>query len=273
MTRLRYQPFDWYETPRYYDIVYDGDSAAEVQFLVDVYAAHGAGSRGGGAHGRGGRARRTRPRVLEPACGTGRHFPGLVARGFTCVGFDIEEGMLAMARARCPEATLTRQSMQTFRVRGHFDLAFNLLSSFKHILDPEGATSHLRRIADALHPGGLYILGLHESEYDLPHRKRERWQGHRDDTHVTVNLQVWPANPTTRLEHVRSRLIVEQGGERRGYESHWDFRTYDDHEIRSLIAEEPRLRLEAVYGFEHRVDRPHELGGERLDHVLVLRRG
>ena len=101
MTRLRYQPFDWYETPRYYDIVYDGDSAAEVQFLVDVYAAHGAGSRGGGAHGRGGRARRTRPRVLEPACGTGRYLRVLASRGHRAIGFD-REGVMVHAQGGGP---------------------------------------------------------------------------------------------------------------------------------------------------------------------------
>ena len=52
-----YAPFNWYETPLYYDIVFDVDTGRETDFLCDVWSRH-ATSRG--------------RRVLEPACGSGK---------------------------------------------------------------------------------------------------------------------------------------------------------------------------------------------------------
>ena len=53
----RFETIDWYETPKYYDIVFDVDTSKEADFLEVVCARHG-GTRG--------------KRVLEPACGSGR---------------------------------------------------------------------------------------------------------------------------------------------------------------------------------------------------------
>ena len=257
---MRYLPFDWYETPKYYDIIFDADTEREAAFLDDVYDEHGSPP-----------TRRHR-RVVEPACGSGRLLAAMKRRGWRVEGFDLSEGMIAAARRRCPRAKLSIQPMQDFRVEPGVDLAFNLVSSFKHVLTERGARSHLRCMARCLRPGGLYVLGIHESEYAWEGRKRERWVVERDGVHVVCNIQVWPPNRRTRLEKVRSRLVVTERGISRGYESRWDFRTYDAGQIRSLLRSCRALEHVATYGFDHRLDAPHELGGDRLDHVLVLRR-
>jgi SAM-dependent methyltransferase len=257
---MRYLPFDWYETPTYYDIVFDADTQREAAFLDEVYDDHASPPR------------RRRPRVLEPACGSGRLLKAMKERGWRVEGFDLSDGMIAAARRRLPRGKITKQAMQDFAVEPGVDLAFNLVSSFKHVLTEEGARGHLRCMANVLRKGGLYVLGIHESEYGVDHKKRERWVAERDGVHVVCNIQVWPPHRRKRVEKVRSRLVVTEGGERRGYESHWDFRTYDAGQIKRLLRSEPRLDHLATYGFEHRLDSRHEIGGERLDHVIVLRR-
>jgi SAM-dependent methyltransferase len=258
---MRYEPFDWYETPKYYDIVYDQDTEDEARFLLDVYDKHALPP-----------PRRRRPRALEPACGTARLLRALKARGFSVEGFDISDGMIAAASARIGAKRVSKQSMQRFKARPGVDLAFNLVSSFKYVLHDKGAEGHLHCMADALRPGGLYVLGVHESDYDDNRRKRERWVAKRGGVHVVCNVQVWPPDRDTRREKVRSRLVVTQNGRKQGYESHWVFRTYDAAELEQLMASEPRFEHVETYGFEHRLDAPHVLGGDRLDHVLVLRR-
>ena len=59
MPAARYVELDWYDTPRYYDLVFDADTRREADFLETMHARH---------------ARRSKPgrRVLEPACGSGR---------------------------------------------------------------------------------------------------------------------------------------------------------------------------------------------------------
>lgn len=259
---MHYRPFDWYETPKYYDIIFDTDTEREAAFLDGVYDEHASPPR----------PRRRGRRVLEPACGSGRLLAAMKDRGWRVEGFDISEGMIAAARKRCPRAKLSIQPMQDFRADDEADLAFNLVSSFKHVLTERGARSHLACIARALRPGGLYVLGIHESEYSWQGRKRERWVAERDGVRVICNIQVWPPDRRARLEKVRSRLVVTEDGQRRGYESRWDFRTYDAPQIRSLLRSARTLEHVATYGFDHRIDAPHELGGDRLDHVLVLRR-
>ena len=45
-------------------------------------------------------ARSAGPRVLVPACGTGGHVAALAERGFSVLGFDADEDMVAFARQR-----------------------------------------------------------------------------------------------------------------------------------------------------------------------------
>lgn len=255
---MRYEPFDWYETPLLYDIVHGQGSDDDAAFVDAAHTLYGGRSR--------------TKRALEPACGSGRVMLGLHDRGWNVVGFDTSEGMLALAAKRCPRSALSRQSMVDFRLRGRFDLAYNLASTFKHLESERDARRHLVRVADVVRSGGLYLLGLHASNYDDSRRKRERWTGRRDGTHVVCNMQRWPADARRRRERARARLIVERNGRTRRYETCWNFRSYDATELRGLIAQEPRFQHLATYGFDHDLRRPHALGDGQLDHVLVLRR-
>ena len=63
----RYESFNWYEEPLYYDIIFDTDTDREADFLQAVYKQY-ITTRGS--------------RVLEPACGTGRLVAEMARRGF-----------------------------------------------------------------------------------------------------------------------------------------------------------------------------------------------
>ncbi|MEM9692824.1 MAG: class I SAM-dependent methyltransferase [Myxococcota bacterium] len=260
-----YLPFDWYATPHYYDIVFDTTTTSEGQFLLGCYERYAAG---GPATGR----------TLEVACGTGRLMGYLAEAGWHADGFDQSEGMLTHARRRmrAHPSRLWRDDMQTFRTADRYDLVFSLLSSFKYLLTEEQARAHLECVARALRPGGIFVLGVHTSEYGYRARTRERWVGQREGLRVTCNLQAWPADRSTRREAVRSRLIVEHLGkaeQTQRYETHWQFRTYDEHELSATLGAAPNLDLVATHGFDHNLEHTHSLlYGDRLDHVLVLRR-
>ena len=257
---MRYEPFEWYEVPLYYDIVFDQTTAEEAAFVEAVFVEHAAV-----------RPRRGRT-VLEPACGSGRLLQERARRGWRAAGFDASAGMVALAAARAPDASIWRDDMISFRTRSTFDLAFNLLSTFKHVERERDAQRHLGRVAEVLRPGGLYVLGVHTTDYEETRRRRERWVAARDGVEVTCNIQVWPADRAARRERVRARLVVDDHGETRRLESHFNFRTYDEEELEALVASEPRLRHVATYGFDHDIRRPRAMGDGRLDQVLVLRR-
>jgi SAM-dependent methyltransferase len=138
-----FEELDWYETPRWYDLVFDADTEREADFLEEVLEVHGE------SPGR---------RVLEPACGSGRLVAELARRGWQVSGFDASDAMLEHARERLAAAglaaRLTRGRLEEVRVRGRFDLAHCLVSTFKYVLDEEGARAHLAGVA---HRAGVCI--------------------------------------------------------------------------------------------------------------------
>jgi len=256
---------DWYEQPRDYDIVFDADTRKEADFLAAIAARHGLAK----AFERG-------ARVLEPACGSGRLIEELAARGQRVTGFDASASMLRYARERLARrglrARLLEARLEDFALRGRFDFAHCLVSTFKYVLDEAGARAHLECVARALEPGGIYVLGFHLSDYADRRRTRERWQARRGKVHVTCNIQSWPANRGTRLERVRSRLLVRGDGAPRRYETSWDFRTYDAAQFRRTLRSVSALEHLETFGFDYELARPLPFDGERLDCVLVLRR-
>ncbi|MHC4949061.1 MAG: class I SAM-dependent methyltransferase, partial [Planctomycetota bacterium] len=163
-----WRPFDWYEhDPLYYDIVFDADTAKEAAFLEAVHARHGAGGR----------------RMLEPACGSGRLVLAMAKAGYDVTGFDVSPAMLRFARRRLDDAgvraRVARGRMESFAFARPFDVAHCLVSTFRYLLDEASAAAHLACVADALRPGGVYVLGLHVCDYDQVGCARERWTADR----------------------------------------------------------------------------------------------
>ena len=267
---MHYASFDWYETPRFYDIVFDVTTAAEADFVAAVYDEHVVVGRRKRPRPR--QLEGVRPRCLEVACGTGRLMKAMSRRGFEVEGFDASQGMVRYAKRRMPGAHIWQDLMQSFQWRGRYDCMFNLLSTFKYLDPQQEASDHLKRAADAMVVGGIYVLGIHTSDYAHRRKRRERWVGQRGGTEVVCNIQSWPVERATRTERVRSRLIVDEGEVVRGYETSWTFRTYDLDELKALLALEPRFELAATYGFDHDPGEPRHLDDGRDDHVLVLRR-
>ncbi len=259
--RRGYTSIDWYDTPSYYDIVFDADTSREADFLEAAFERFSA------ARGR---------RVLEPACGSGRLAAEMARRGWSVTGFDLNESMLAYAARRLERAGLSaaifRADMSSFAVRGTFDLAHCLVSTFKYLLDEASARAHLERVAHALSPGGIYVLGFHLSEYANRGRVRERWVERRGGTTVVCNTQVEPADRRSRTEAVRARLIVRTRGRELRSETRWRFRTYDEREVARLLRSVPELEHVATYDFGYRIDAPRDWPDDQLDCVFVLKK-
>ena len=255
---------DWYDTPRWYDIVFDVGTAREADFLEEMAQKHGPARR----------ARRLR--VLEPASGSGRLVAELARRGHTVTGFDLSDAMLDFARERLAQrglsARLSKNDMADFAFRGPFDLAHCLVSTFKYLLDEQSARSHLECVASALVPGGIYVLGFHLSDYAQEGVVRERWVETRGGVTVTCNTQLAAPDRRTRLEAVRTRLAVAKDSGDLRTETHWKFRAYDARQVRRLFASVPALELVALHDFTYDASRTRDLTDDQLDCVFVLRR-
>ena len=103
-------------------------------------------------------------RILDLACGPGRHAAELERLGGRVVGFDLSRAMLRRARDRMG-ARLVRGDMRALPFRdGSFALAVNLFTSFGYFLDDDEHRRVVRQVAAALTPGGHFVLDYLNAE-------------------------------------------------------------------------------------------------------------
>lgn len=103
-------------------------------------------------------------RVLDLACGPGRHAAELERLGAHVVGFDLSRAMLRRARERS-RAALVRGDMRALPFRaGSFQLAVNLFTSFGYFLDDGEHGLVVAQVAAALAPGGSFVLDYLNAE-------------------------------------------------------------------------------------------------------------
>jgi SAM-dependent methyltransferase len=104
-------------------------------------------------------------RILDLACGPGRHAAELERLGGQVVGFDLSRAMLRRARERT-RAALIRGDMRALPFRdGTFALAVNLFTSFGYFLDDGEHRLVVRQVAAALAPRGRFVLDYLNAEH------------------------------------------------------------------------------------------------------------
>lgn len=262
---MKQEKRDWYDTPLYYDIIYDADTRKEADLLEHVFAKHAS-------------VGRTR-RVLEPACGSGRLVIEMARRGWSVSGFDGSAKMLGFARERLAKAKLKARLwegwMQSFEVPTgvRYDLAHCLINTFRYLLTEKDARSFFQRVSAALRPGGVFVLGLHLTDYDRTNCEHERWVMDRKGVHVVCNTRTWPADRRNRIEKLRTRLVITHKGRAHRQETVWEYRTYDVPQMKRLLkAAAPDLEIMECHDFTYDAVSPRELDDEYADLVLTLRK-
>ena len=257
---------DWYDTPRWYDMVFDPGTPTEADFVMQLAERYGRGPLRS---------------VLEPACGSGRMVVELARRGVRVEGFDLNTHMLAAAQAKLDRLAARGHDLNTrLRVADmravpagpKVDAAHCLVSTFKYILDEEGALAHLRGVAQRLKPGGSYVLGVHITDYAHPQAAVERWTTQRRGTKVVCVTRTFPAERRTRTEAVRTRLTVTRGAKTHRQETNWTFRTYSPLQLVRLVRESGCFGIAGTFDFHHDARVERELEDGRQDVVLVLKK-
>lgn len=101
-------------------------------------------------------------RILDVACGHGRHSLELARRGFRVSGFDISEPSPALARRQAADEGLdlsfVQGDMRELPWKGEFDAAINLFTAFGYFPDEAENEQAAASIAGALRPGGRFLI-------------------------------------------------------------------------------------------------------------------
>jgi len=244
-----------YQQAEVYDRLYAWDVADERDFVL-------AASRRWGV---------ARPRrVLEPFCGTGRLLAAMP--GFR-VGLDRSAAMLRRAEAR-GLAVLRADARDLPLATSSFDLAFNLIDSFRHLRTRGAARAHLRGVARLLRPGAAYVLGFDLAGHGPVDVSEDRWRVEEDGTAVEARIGgLGDLDPDTRLETVRAEVEVRRNGalERR-VESLWPMRVWSPGEFEELLDEDGRFEPVACFHGGYDLSAPVELGELSGSSLIVLRR-
>ena len=197
-------------------------------------------------------------------CGPGRL---LRAMPGWAVGLDISGGMVRHAAQTNP---VFRADAARFGVReGSFDLAFNLIDSFRHLPTEQAAHDHLRCTARALKRGAVYVLGL-EINGDLPaDTHRDEWAIERDGHTLKGFVEgLGDASDETRSETMRVHYEFD-GVPREFFHT---MRTYTRRQIEDLVDAEASFEIAAVFDRHYDLGNPIELSEVAGSAVLVLRK-
>ncbi|MHA2071669.1 MAG: class I SAM-dependent methyltransferase [Candidatus Thorarchaeota archaeon] len=103
-------------------------------------------------------------RVLDMACGSGRHVVALASLGFDVVGFDTSEGMITAARNHAKIAEVEVEfhiaDMQSFPsiVDGSFDVVLCLGNSLALLPSLEVLQNVIEIVHDVLRPSGSFFF-------------------------------------------------------------------------------------------------------------------
>ena len=198
----------WFETAfrkQYLDLYYHRDDEAakgEAEFAVKALGL------------------REGARVLDVACGAGRHARAMSTHGVRVVGVDLSRDLLAEAE----EVVRVRGDMRALPFDGAFDAATSFFTSFGYF-DDDGNRAALASIARAIRTGGTFLLDFLNAvvvETGLVPESREERDGR------TYNIR-------RRIEggRVLKDVTIEEEGLKLRYSE--SVRLYSHHELVVLL--------------------------------------
>ncbi len=208
-------------------------------------------------------------RVLDSACGHGRHAIELAARGYDVVGVDVNPYAIATAQQTAAERGLAnkvrfvRGDLRDLAFVEAFDAGFNYFTSFGHLENEEEDERSLHSIACALKSGGPFLL----ETMNLYHlaavfRPSDDWEAYSTGYSMMAERE-WDV-VKGRL-HERRIIRDPQGVEHR-YEA--DLRIYSATELSAMYY---RVGLNVEQALSAPDGGPCSLGSFRL--ALVGRKG
>lgn len=140
-------------------------------------------------------------RVLDVACGKGRHSRVLREHGLKVLGFDLSENSINQANIYgSDELKFKVHDMREPLNEGLFDAAFNLFTSFGYFDRSEHDLISLRNIYHALNAGGCFVQDYLNAEpilKELPSQGNTEidgveysWIKHFDQGQIIKDIQV-----------------------------------------------------------------------------------
>jgi len=188
---------DWFSSPFYHRLYFERDEKEAEVFIQKLihFLQPKPGSR-----------------MLDVACGRGRHSCILAKMGFNVTGFDLSFQSIEYAKQfESDNLTFYQHDMRYPFWVNYFDYAFNFFTSFGYFSTRREHDDAIRTIATSLKPGGIFVidyLNTHYVEDRLVHNDWKNVAGtsyeiHRweDETHFYKKMIIHDASLSVPEEH------------------------------------------------------------------------
>jgi SAM-dependent methyltransferase len=131
----------------------------------------------------------TDSRMLDLACGKGRHSKLLASKGYLVNGVDLStESIKAARRHRTPFLDFHEHDMRVpFRLN-HFDYVFNFFTSFGYFREEAENNMVVKAISDSLKPKGMMMIDFLNVSYA---EERQNFHEIKELDGITYSISKW----------------------------------------------------------------------------------
>ena len=141
-------------------------------------------------------------RILDLACGFGRHSLLFAGRGFSVVGVDITEAFINDARSSAKRESLTAEfihvDIRDISFVNEFDVVINMGDGAIGYLENDAENLKVfDKIADALKPGGKHFMAIRNAEFAEHCCPRREWE--IGENAMAIALLEWDKETRTML--------------------------------------------------------------------------
>ena len=232
---------DWFNSP-YYHKLYAHRDTNEAANFIDKLITHLQPKMGA--------------KMLDVACGKGRHSMQLAANGFDVTGIDLSKESITFALENESENLhFYEHDMRLPFWINYFDIAFNFFTSFGYFKTHREHDNAIRTIATSLKPGGIFVMDFLNVRFSAHNSVAEstqtigpsnyhisKWY---DDTHFYKKIiveDVALAKPLQYTEKVSKftlqdfeKMFAKQGLKIREVFGDYDFNAYDPETSQRLV--------------------------------------
>lgn len=154
--------------------------------------------------------RRLKVRTLvDLMCGTGNStIPWTRRAGWSIIGVDGSAAMLRKARRKSDRVRWHCQDVRKLRLQERAEIATCHFDALNHVLSPEELQQVFHRVADILHPGGLFL-------FDISTEHWFRWLHEREKLYTIGKNYMVASNqydPKNRIIEFRQLWFIPRKG-------------------------------------------------------------
>jgi SAM-dependent methyltransferase len=257
---------DWFNSPFYHKLYFERDETeadAFIKKIVDeLKPAPGS-------------------RMLDVACGKGRHSKILASLGYNVTGIDISPGSIEYAKQfEKDNLDFFVHDMRLPFWGNYFHYAFNFFTSFGYFKTRREHDDAIRTIAKSLQPGGVFVidyLNVHYSEDHLAHNEQKQigdtiYDIHRwdDETHFYKKITLTDPSLEQPMEYIEkvAKFTLGDFTDMLSYQGLQVQEVYGDYQFAHYdVRKTPRMILLAAKIPLHKEDQEKRLysDGRRTD--------